>query len=144
VSDLRTFSRRIKVRVDRLERNSNALFKRTVLAADQAVVLGTPVDTGVARSNWRVSIGGPLSTTVPAFSPGERLGIGEQANAAGALNQARAAVGRRREGQDAYITNNVPYIGALNDGSSRQAPANFVEMGVMAAVSVIRNARIVT
>lgn len=140
---LERFSRRIATRADSIQRNVDKTVRRVALAADQAVVLGTPVDTGRARSNWRVSLGSPVFDTVEPFAPGARLGLGEQANAQGAIAQGAAVIGARRDGQDIWISNNVPYIGALNDGSSDQAPANFVEAAIAQAVAVVRNARVV-
>ena len=127
---------------DRLEVNVNSAIKKVVIAVDQAVVLATPVDRGPARSNWQVSLGQPKTNVISAYAPGDKLGVGEQANAAGALDQGRAAVAGRQEGQDVYIANNIPYIGKLNDGSSAQAPVNFVEQAVLAGASIVKNVRV--
>ncbi|MEQ8252198.1 MAG: hypothetical protein RIB41_13240 [Oceanibaculum nanhaiense] len=57
--------------------------------------------------------------------------------AASLLDALRAATpvesGRAREGwhmTEAGIRNDVPYVGRLNAGSSRQAPAGFVEAAI--------------
>lgn len=142
MATLGQFARKMRITADRVGRNVNTLVKKVVLAVDQAVVISTPVDKGPARSNWQVSLGAPINQVISAYAPGDKLGLGEQANAAAALDQGRAAVARRREGQDVYITNNIPYIGKLNDGSSAQAPANFVEEAAMAGAQVVKNVRI--
>ncbi len=141
MTSLDQFSRRIRLRAEDLARNVDQGVKQAALAVDQAVVLGTPVDTGLARSNWLVTRVAPRQGTINAYSPGERLGIGEQQNAAGALAQGQAAVRSRRPGEDIIIQNNVEYIGLLNDGSSQQAPANFVATAVMAGISAVRRRR---
>ncbi len=73
----------------------------------------TPVDTGRAKSNWFVDIGKPDTKQVEA----------------GYANVSEGAV--RIEGYQlsttAFISNNLPYIKPLNQGSSQQAPAGFVE-----------------
>lgn len=85
---------------------------------------GTPVDTGWARANWLTTVAtpatAPLGTreAVPTANPG--------------LGQVLAY---RTTGQGpVYISNNVPYIGRLNDGYSKQAPAGFVPAAIGRAV----------
>lgn len=41
-----------------------------------------------------------------------------------------------------HITNNLPYIGALNDGHSKQAPAGFVRTAVMEGLAAMRGVNI--
>ncbi len=127
---------------DRLGVNVNTTLKKVAISVDQALVLGTSVDKGPARSNWQVSLDQPITKVISAYSPGDKLGVAEQANAAGALDQARDAVAARQEGQDIHITNNIPYIGSLNEGSSAQAPALFVEQAVLAGTLAVKEARI--
>lgn len=97
------------------------------------VIPATPVDTGRARGNWQVSIGVAIRSEI------ERL----DKTGAGTLNQGRSQISMRPPGQTIYISNNVPYIGRLNEGYSAQAPAAFVEMAVRTAVAHLRNVRIV-
>jgi len=127
---------------DQVGENVNRAVRKVALAVDQSVVLSTPVDKGPARSNWLVSLGSPRGDQIPAYAPGERLGVNEQSNAAAALAQGSSVVGVRKEGQDIFITNNIPYIGKLNDGSSAQAPANFVEKAVMEAREIVKGTRV--
>jgi len=141
---LDSFSRRIRIRAENVPAQVNKIVRGAVLAIDQAVVLATPVDTGRARSNWLVTLGIGASNIVPPYSPGSRLGVGESANAAGALAQARAAVAGRRPEQSVFITNNVDYISKLNSGSSPQAPPLFVQAGISAGVAAVAGARIDT
>jgi len=142
MAGLGAFARRIRVRGRQVEEGVNKLVRKCALIADRELVLETPVDTGRARSNWQVSLGSPLSSEREPYVPGEALGKGEGQNAAGALAQAQERIGARRSGQDIYIQNNVDYIGALNDGSSAQAPAGFVQAAIQRAVSAVRNGRV--
>ena len=103
---------------------------------------GTPVDKGVARSNYRVSKGSRTFAIIPAYSPGKDLGIGEQANLRAVLAQGRAALSDLKPGQAAFITNNVPYIEQLNNGSSKQSPGGFLEAGAAAARIYISTVRL--
>lgn len=137
--DLGPFFRQV---ANEVEDELNRVIKLMALAIDQAVVLSTPVDTGRARSNWLVSVDTPFVGVIDAYSPGEGLGIGESANASRALSQGRGAIAVRQPGQSIFIQNNVAYIGALNDGTSAQAPRMFVETAIMEGLAQLNNFRL--
>ena len=141
--DLTKFSRRIQARADRIPHIADAIVRKAALAADQAVVTGTPVDVGRARSNWIVSLDQPASETIDAYYPGENRST-ESQNTQAALDQGEEVVKNYRGGvgQEIHITNNLEYIIPLNNGHSDQAPANFVELGVMEAVQAVRSAKL--
>lgn len=139
MTDLKTFSRRIRVRAGKISKNTDGLVKKVILAVDQAVVLATPVDTGRARANWRPSIGAPITDTLPA-PPNKQAGLRS------ALDAGEQVARQYKGGVNSptvHITNSLPYIKYLNDGSSKQAPRNFVNTAILLAVSAIRRARIV-
>lgn len=113
--------------------NADNLVRRCALATDAAVVLATPVDTGRARSNWQVELNSPIETNTTAVSPSGRE----------AIESGKAKIQQYKGGMPnaaIYITNNLAYIGALNDGHSAQAPAGFVERAVMVGVNAVHNA----
>ncbi len=139
---LSEFSKRIIVRGRRVREEAEAITRKVALAADQAVVSGTPVDTGRARSNWIVALGEPSSTVIEAYVPGEG-GNTAASNTQAALDQGARVIRSYRTGQEIHITNNLPYIQRLNEGYSAQAPANFVEQAVLEAARVVRFGRIV-
>jgi hypothetical protein len=89
----------------RLNANKRKQSVAANLTAD--LVSATPVKTGLAQSNWQVTSGAPAEGIVE---------IGH-----------RASIPDTQPGDPIYIANNVPYIQRLNDGSSKQAPAGFVE-----------------
>lgn len=142
-NDLASFDARMKARANRIDKAVNDLVKKTALIADQAVVLATPVDTGRARSNWITTVNAPNSGTIDPYVPGDKLGIGETANAQAAMNQARTVIQTRTQGQSIHITNNLDYIGELNSGTSKQAPENFVGIAILAAVEAIRSTKVI-
>jgi hypothetical protein len=118
----------------------------TKLAQDVAKGIGatvvdtTKVDTGLARSNWRATISAPASGTIPAYAPGIKLGIGEGANASAAKAQQKQAIERfdAAKHTSIFITNNVPYIGALNNGSQVHAPGNMVQLGLQTGRAILQ------
>lgn len=120
--------------------NADKLFRATALIVDSAVVIGTPVDTGRARSNWQVGAPGPVTSERGPYSPGAEGSTGG-ANAQAAIAQAKAVIGATKE-KTIYISNNVKYMEFLNQGSSAQAPAGFVEAAVELGRQEVRKANL--
>ena len=95
-----------------------ALVKKIAFELFTRIVLKTPVDTGRARANWSVSLGAPSGAQT-----GMTDKAGEATIAAGVtdINSAEPMQ------QVIWLENNLPYIEALEDGHSQQAPAGMVE-----------------
>ena len=140
---LSKFSRNMKSIADNLETNVSKEMKKAALIIDRDVVIQTPVDTGRARSNWLVGIGAAIRDVIDALSPGEGLSAGERLNAQLSIDAARTEIEKHRPGQDIYISNNLSYIDFLNQGSSAQAPANFVEKAIQAGIASLKKSRVV-
>lgn len=141
---LERFAKRMKMRAKNVPREINKVKRQAALAVDQAVVMGTPVDTGTARSNWLVSLDEASNDTIDAYVPLEGGDMSESANAKEALVQGQEVIKRSKPEQDIHLTNNLPYIVPLNEGSSAQAPAAFVEEAVNAGVGAVKKAKIDT
>lgn len=140
--DLRSFSRRINTIAARVEPNAHNVVRKTALAVDQTVVMATPVDEGRARANWQVRAGIAATDVIPPYAPGKGGSTSAQ-NTQAALEQGKIAISSAQPGQEIHITNNLPYIGPLNDGHSAQAPAGFVEQAVNAGIETVRQARLI-
>jgi hypothetical protein len=91
------------------------IFLDAAFEADQQLVLATPVRTGRARSNWIASF------NIPSDEVRGPLEV------SAALSQNMPTIATAKLGDIIYLSNNLPYIGSLNDGSSAQAPAGFVQ-----------------
>lgn len=137
MGDLREFAKRIRLKGEAVEKNTDEIVRRTALVIDSAVVMRTPVKTGRARANWRAQLGSANGETLPApASPAD--------GAQQALQEAQAAVaGYQGEGA-IHITNSLPYIKPLNDGHSSQAPAGFIETAVQDGARAVQSARNLT
>jgi hypothetical protein len=137
------FQARMNLQARSLASGVDRLVRRVVLAADEAAVTATPVDTGRARANWIVSIGSPSAEVVNPITSGQPgSGAREAANTQAALDQAGDLLFLRRPGQSVVIANNVEYITYLNDGTSRQAPHGMLPAALKAAQAVIDRAKI--
>jgi len=107
--------------------------KKITLDVTANLIGTTPVDTGWARANWVPSIGLPVEEDLSQASPTE-----QSASAAGARQQgalAGVAASYKLRMGSVFISNNVPYIVRLNEGSSSQAPAAFVQAAINKAVT---------
>lgn len=90
----------------------------------------TPVDSGKAVSNWRVSLNSPNEEKLPSFAPGFK-GSTQLVCQQAALEAAQSVLKIKKPGDVLYISNPLPYIRRLNDGWSSQAPAGFVERATL-------------
>lgn len=100
--------------------NRHALFVRKVaIDITSSVILKTPVDTGRARGNWQVQINSPITSTLDVNDKTGATTIGTATNT---LANYKAG--------DIYITNNLPYIIKLEQGSSKQQPAGMVAITI--------------
>jgi hypothetical protein len=128
VATLRTLAKRLNAYADDLDDLVYEKIARVTLAVVRALTDATPADTSKAVSNWRV--GTDASAAIPAHYAGEQ-GSTKGASAAVALAQAEAAIRAAKGAKKLVVFNAVPYIRRLNEGSSLQAPAGFVEAAIL-------------
>lgn len=117
--------------------------KEQALDTQYLLAKDTPVDVATARSNWRISTNRhPHVGRIKAYSPylsrhKKPYGTGGNKSETVNLNAVRQQGETRLKAYKygtIYITNNVPYIGPLNRGHSRQTASGFVQRAVLAAV----------
>lgn len=82
---------------------------------------GTPIKTGYARSSWNISTGQPV---------GKLAAPTRDKNGSYSPDSSPQLQITKEKIEDIYITNAVPYIVFLNQGSSKQAPAMFIERAI--------------
>jgi hypothetical protein len=103
------------------------VLKRVAIDLFGRIVMKTPVDTGRARASWTIEIGKIDSTVAPeGQQPAMNTWIAEaKAGAALATLTERAVFS-----EPIWIANSLPYINALENGHSRQAPAGMVKLSM--------------
>lgn len=132
-------------RAKEVSEGTTKIVQRAGSVVDRELVLNTPVDKGPARSNWVGTLNVPFTGTIPAYAPGNKLGLGERANAEAAIAQANVAIRLFRALRDKslHFTNNIRYIEALNNrGTSSQVPAFFVQRAVQAAIVSVKGMKV--
>jgi hypothetical protein len=139
-SSLKQFAVRMKGRGAKVPDRADQIVREVALAADRTVVRATPVDTGRARANWQATLGAPAVGTLDG-------GAGKRASVASATGRNAGVIAGYKGGRAdsaVFLTNNLPYIVPLNNGSSQQAPAGFVERAVDVVLRAARRARLIT
>jgi hypothetical protein len=107
------------------------------------LVVRTPIDTGMAKSNWQVGINQPPTGVIPSRAPGT---FGSTFNAVNSytISAGQQVIGTLNSPSDRiYITNSLPYINKLNDGWSLQAPQGFVENAIVRGIRSVAGTRII-
>ncbi len=95
----------------------------------------TPKLTNFAAANWRLVVG-PVPDATIGTRPKGKTKKGTPAKFTGGGDGGLAQVLRYRlEQGPIHGYNNVPYIRALNAGSSRKAPAAFIEAALERAIA---------
>lgn len=139
MSTLRQFAARMRNYSSKLSQPVNELAKDVALTIVHDLIHVTPVDTGAAVSNWIVQLNSPVGMPIRAYAIG-MFGSTYSENISAALDAAQQVIATKQPGDRIFISNCVDYIEDLNNGSSRQAPANFVERAVMLGQAKIEKA----
>lgn len=148
VGDFDQFARKITLVIKRVETRAPMLQRLTAVAALKTLVMATPVGNkslwrqpqrarpgyvgGRARGNWFVGINQAVHTQSEAVDAG----------GGGTIARGTSVAQGSRQGDTLYVTNNLPYIVPLNNGSSHQAPAGFVEIAIRNAQQTVRGSRL--
>ena len=115
-----SFSSDLKKFADKTERNAEKLVRGTSLAIFADVIDLTPFDTGRARGNWQTDVNRMATSVI------ER----DDKRGAKAIAETRIKTVKFKLGQYISMTNNLPYINKLEDGSSKQMPSGMVKITV--------------
>lgn len=128
------FEKNIRLLSEKLGRNVSIGVRKAALAADQEFVLRTPVLSGRARAN----------TFIGLDRPSDEITDDTDKNGTSSIARARAQINRfdERLHSEIHITNNLPYIRPLDEGSSAQAPEGMSRFAIEAARRVLRGVRI--
>ena len=151
MADLGDLGRLLYVRAYQVGQWGDATPRKATKVLVSELIRATPVDEGVARSNWQVESAQPARVSQrPAYAPGHHLGISETRNAAAAIAAAYAKIDRAPTifqldnffeaglmeaagGVTFHVFNPVAWIDPLDRGHSRQQRAGFVKRAIEVA-----------
>lgn len=114
-----SFSKDIRSFVSKAVQAHSKITRAATLELFSGVIKDTPVDTGRARGNWQTSVGSPAAGELDREDKSGALAMAEV--------QQKAPPGA---GQVTLLTNNLPYIEALERGSSKKSPEGMVRKNV--------------
>lgn len=142
MATLPQFAQRINKIADAVPGNVNGIKQAVARSILRTVVLDTPVDTSQARSRWQVGINASPVAVYGPFFPGKG-GSTAQPSSEAAIEAGNAEIARSLPGNTIIVGNNVPYIRRLNDGYSKQAPANFVQRSIANGIRALRGMKVI-
>lgn len=113
------FALELRQLIEKAKASPAAVVRKATLDILTNVVDMSPVDTGRFKNNWNIAYGAPdLTVTINTDPNGSEV-------------KSRAlAASASYNGQDVYITNNLPYAIPLEYGHSGQAPNGMVRVTV--------------
>jgi hypothetical protein len=138
--DLKSLAKSMRERAKSLETLASDIAVAGVDAMLNEMLDVTPVDESTALSNWQVNLGVPAADELPAAVLG-RYGSTRGASADKTLAEGRAELQYKKPGQPIFLSNLVPYIGDLDDGSSRQFPGGFVPRALIVFRLAVQDAK---
>lgn len=104
--------------IDNTEYVIDEVLQTVVIKIGTAVINISPVDTGLFKGNWQLSIDETSSQSLLRYDP----------DGYATLNALAAKANSFTAGQIAYIQNHVSYGADLERGTSKQAPDGVVEI----------------
>lgn len=141
--DMAAAARRFYRLAKGVEIAATTVTKEQALDVQYCLAKETPVDVATARSNWRISIGRPLTGRISAYRPytsrhKHPYGLGgsksERRNLAAVTDQGRSRLATYTKGS-IYVSNALPYIGRLGAGHSKQSAAGWIPRSIFLAVN---------
>ena len=121
MSDLKGFEADLDKFAASLDVGVETVIKKLALDIFTGVVRKTPVDTGRARASWVIGAERPLNS--PELNAGREF---TEAEATRFAMTELIELNRLKPYDTVFISNSLPYITALEDGSSKQAPGGMV------------------
>lgn len=130
----------VRIIVGELEQFTERLITRLTAEITANLIETTPVATGWARANWVPSFNSPVYDRRQLTDTERQSALTtQQARQQSGLAQVVAGYDLNRG--TIFISNGVPYIVRLNEGSSSQAPAGFVQAAVRRAIATVTAVR---
>lgn len=126
------FDLSIKKWVEKTKGRVNQVVRKVVFDVDARLITKTPVDTGMAQSNWMLSSGTYSTATTDEHDLTGAIGLKRAADFIANYDFTK--------GDSVFITNSMPYIGPLENGHSKQAPNGMVKVTVAEFKDIVENA----
>lgn len=138
MGNLLDLQKRMYARADKVASVGNEAKKHVANAIVKYLVNITPVDTSQALSNWQARDGSPVLSSIGPYVPGV-AGSTQSASAQEAMEVAAQIIALAKPGEPIYLSNVLPYIKRLDEGSSSQHPGGFVHASTIVGKLSLRD-----
>lgn len=140
--DFLGFSRKMRERGRNLPGQVHEVVKDVAKAYLVGAADITPVDRGVALSNWQAGVNAAPTGTLAAYFPGIYRSTALE-NLSATIQAGTSIFDSSKPGDILHIVNNLEYIIDLDQGSSKQAPQGMTAIAELLARRVPATARVV-
>jgi len=123
-----SFASQLKTARKQIIKEVDETRQATTIELFSSVILDTPIDTGRARGNWQVSMNAPIKSEIDRLDTSGNKAVQDVID----------TVMKSFFDGTIYLTNNLPYIEALEFGSSNQMPEGMVRRNVNRIQQIIR------
>lgn len=130
--DLKQFATLMHQRSRMIIVSANELKKLYVTNLLTSYALTTPIDTGLAVSNYQVTMVDPADEYLPAHFPGNKRSTAD-ANIRATIAAAQFAINNVQPGIPLHLINHVEYVVDLDRGTSTQAPSGMTPTAFLTA-----------
>lgn len=138
MADLADLQKRMYAKADKVASVGNEAKKHVANAIVRYLVNITPVDTSQALSNWQARDGSPVLSSIGPYVPGF-AGSTQSVSAQAAMEAAAQVIALAKPGETIYLSNVLPYIKRLDQGSSSQHPGGFVHASTIVGKLSLRD-----
>lgn len=138
MANLADLQKRMYKRADEVGQVANEAKKHAATAIVNYLIGITPVDTSQALSNWQAENSNPAAVPIKAYFEGSR-GSTQGSSSQKAMEEAAQIIALAKPGQPIYLSNVLPYIKRLDEGSSSQHPGGFVHASVIVGKLSLRD-----
>lgn len=138
MADLADLQKRMYAKADKVASVGNEAKKHVANAIVRYLVNITPVDTSQALSNWQARDGSPVLSSIGPYVPGS-AGSTQSVSAQAAMEAAAQVIALAKPGETIYLSNVLPYIKRLDQGSSSQHPGGFVHASTIVGKLSLRD-----
>lgn len=134
-------AKELESNIKKIETSASNIASNVSMAVLEDLVFHTPVDTSNALSNWQLTIGAPANNEIEPYYFG-RKGSTQSMSQDAAIIAGIKALKSKKPGETIYISNNAPYIKDLDEGSSLQEPAGFVDRALIVGKDVLAKSKL--
>ena len=107
----------------KVNQNAAKFVRKVVLDGMTNLIRQNPVDTGRSKANWSTSVGSPGADEFEMLGGKTKI---NKKSAPADFARSVEGISEFKLGQTMFLYNNMPYMLALDQGTSQQAPSGWI------------------